>query len=274
VATFHSVLGPVRHIWRATDGVLGWSAWAAVLAGVSSTVAREMREVLPGRTVEVLPNGIHPESWQVERIPGPPDELRLVTVMRLQRRKRGEALLRTVAGADRRLESQGIRIRLTVIGDGPRRAALRQLARDLGLEDRVHFRGYLPPSGVKKHFARADAFVLLSIHESFGRSALEARAAGLPVVARTDSAVGEILDGAREALLGRSDEEVLEHLVDAGRDPAVLSRIRHHVAHTPTPYAWPEVTERHLDRYRFAVERTDGLRGTSAGARDRSKASR
>lgn len=254
VVTFHSVLGPVRHAWRLSDAVLGWSRWATVLAGVGRGVADEM-EGVTGRRVRVLSNGIHADAWTApddDPTDGEHAGLRLVTVMRLQRRKRGRALLDVVAGAARRLGSEHP-VSLTVVGDGPRRPALARHARRLGVEDRVRFTGYRSRTELPAILAGADVFVTTSVLESFGLSALEARAAGLPVVARADSGVATHVRHGVEGLLGTSDGEIEDHLVRLGRDRPLLEAMRGHNRETRPPCDWSVVTAAHLDAYDDAM---------------------
>ena len=262
VITFHSVLGRHRHLLKAFDAAFGWTRWARVLSAVSRTVAREISWLAPGRAVEVLPNGLDRADWRVEPVPGPADELRLVSVLRLQPRKRGLALLRVVAAASARLA--GIRrVRLTVIGDGPERARLEREAARLGLADRVDLAGYLPREEIRARFAHADAFVMVSVLESFGIAALEARAAGLPVVARGDTGVGELFAQGREGLLAASDAGVVDHLVRLGTDPRLLARIARHNRTNPPAVSWARTVARHLEVYERA---RSGRRVSPAGA--------
>ena len=82
-----------------------------------------------------------------------------------------------------------------VVGDGEERGLLVQMARDLGLEDKVTFVGKVTNEDVGTYIAAADIFVLPSISESFGIVNLEAMACGLPILA---SRVGGVLhDGAQ-----------------------------------------------------------------------------
>ncbi len=75
------------------------------------------------------------------------------------------------------------------MGDGPRQAAVERRARELGLADRVPFRGHR--DDVARRLARAQLFVLASRWEGFPRSILEAMRAGLPVVATDVGGVSE-----------------------------------------------------------------------------------
>ena len=251
VLTFHSVLGPHRHLLRVFDLAFGWTRWPQILSAVSRPVAREIGWVAKNRVVDVLPNGVDRAAWLVDPLPGPEGELRLVSVLRLQSRKRGVALLRVVAAAAERLSGER-RVRLTVIGDGPQRPRLEREARRLGIADRVEFTGYLPRPAIRDHFARAEVFVLVSVLESFGIAALEARSAGLPVVARGDSGMGELLVQGKEALFAATDAGVVENLVRLATDRRLRTRIAKHNRSTPAEVSWVRTVARHLEVYELA----------------------
>jgi rhamnosyl/mannosyltransferase len=77
-----------------------------------------------------------------------------------------------------------VQARLTIVGDGPRRGALEQLASDLGVADRVRFAGVLSDAEIIARYHAADVFVLPSVTraEAFGMVQIEAMACGTPVV--------------------------------------------------------------------------------------------
>jgi glycosyltransferase involved in cell wall biosynthesis len=83
--------------------------------------------------------------------------------------------------------------RLVLVGSGPCEHALRARAANLGVADRVHFAGRLPPDEVRLQLRASDVFALVSTHEGFSHVLLEAMQAGVPVLA-TD------VGGNREAL--------------------------------------------------------------------------
>jgi glycosyltransferase involved in cell wall biosynthesis len=263
VVTFHSVLGPYRHLLRAFDAATGWTRWPSVFSAVSSALAREVAWLAPGRRVDVLPNGLDPAEWTTAHVRGAPDELRLVSVLRLQPRKRGLALLKVVAAASERLRGRR-RVTLTVIGEGPERSRMEELARRLGIAPAVTFVGYLPRAEIRDRFARADAFVLVSVLESFGIAALEARAAGLPVVARRETGMAELLEQGREGLLAGSDPGVVENLVRLGSEPTLLARIAAHNRAVPPAASWASTVARHLEIYERAIESSRGAAPVAA----------
>jgi len=87
--------------------------------------------------------------------------------------------------------SKNPKARLILIGDGPLRNQLIELARELGILDSVVFVGKV--SNVREHLQLLDVFVLSSITEGFGLVLLEAMEAELPIIASKISAIPEVL---------------------------------------------------------------------------------
>lgn len=120
---------------------------------------------------------------------GPPT---LVMVARFQEQKDHTTLLRALAGL------QELPWSLELIGDGPLEGAMRALAAELGLAQRVQFMG--ARSDVAERLRAAQVFVLASHWEGFPRSILEAMRSGLPVVA---SDVGGVRESVQDGVNGR-----------------------------------------------------------------------
>ena len=80
---------------------------------------------------------------------------------------------------------------LLMVGEGPERSAAQALARRLGIADRVRFLGVY--ESIVEIVARADVFLLPSELESFGLSALEAQACGVPVVGSDAGGLPEVV---------------------------------------------------------------------------------
>ena len=93
VVTMHSV-APAGSLSRAFGSVAGWREWRVAWTAVSEVAAEPLRAMLDGRDVQVLHNGIDPLHWRVSKDRRPSDELVVVSVMRLTRRKRPVPLVR------------------------------------------------------------------------------------------------------------------------------------------------------------------------------------
>ena len=80
--------------------------------------------------------------------------------------------------------------KLVIVGDGPQIDELKNLTKELHVETIVHFVGRVPLEEVPKYYHACDIFSSVSLSETQGMTFIEALAAGLPVIARPD----EILD--------------------------------------------------------------------------------
>jgi glycosyltransferase involved in cell wall biosynthesis len=95
-----------------------------------------------------------------------------------------------------------------MVGDGPDRGDAEEEARRAGLENRVHFLGKI--DNVAPLLASADLFLLPSASESFGLSALEALASGVPVIGTNAGGVPEVVrDGETGVLCPVGDVEAM-----------------------------------------------------------------
>ncbi len=97
---------------------------------------------------------------------------------------------------------------LVMVGDGPDRVDAEEEARTLGVESDVHFLGRI--DAVAPLLAGADLFLLPSDRESFGLSALEALACGVPVVGSREGGLPEVVrDGETGALCAVGDTDAM-----------------------------------------------------------------
>lgn len=130
-------------------------------------------------------------------------------VARLVKVKGQEILLEAAA----RLAGRHPSLRILLAGDGEERGALEERARRDDLRGRVIFTGHLDDP--RPALAAMDLFVLPSHNEGQGRAAVEAMAAGLPVVASSVGGLPEVLDrGAAGMLVAPEDPDALASALD------------------------------------------------------------
>ena len=93
-------------------------------------------------------------------------------------------------------------------------AELEEIAEDLGIEDRVEFRGYVPDDQLADYYRIADVFALCSRYEPFGMTAVEAMAVGTPTVVTTEGGLWPLLVWGLEALYANPfDPEAYGHAI-------------------------------------------------------------
>ena len=187
--------------------------WLGRLAGryarrffcLSEDMATEIvrQRIVPRPKVRVIPNGIDIARFQTRLDPdqtrqalGIPEGARVIgTVGRLMEVKRQDLLIHSFA----KIRLHEPEAHLLLVGDGPRKEELSQLAYNLGLKDCVHFAGY--QAQPEKVYQLMDVFALTSRSEGMPQALIEASAAGVPVVASRVGGIPEIVEDGRTAML-------------------------------------------------------------------------
>ncbi len=266
VVTVHSMWGspwgPARLTMRLAHAMTRWSRWPIVVSAVSSAAASAVREVAgPGVPVRVIANGIDPAQWVVDPEPRTPqDDVLLVAVMRMAPRKRCLPLLRMLEQVREQLPAS-VGLRAMVIGDGPRRGAMRRYLRRHAMADWVQLPGRWERPAIRELYRRADLFVAPADLESFGIAALEARTAGLPVIAKAGTGVGEFVVDTVEGVLAPTDHDLVAALVAlAGSAPRRAAMAEHNRAVAPST-TWPAVLAQCEAAYAAAQELVRARRG-------------
>jgi glycosyltransferase involved in cell wall biosynthesis len=176
-----------------------------LLLGVSNAVRDEMRARLPHwphEQIETLYNRIDVDTVQAELISKkeareflglPADAWVVGNVGRLHHDKDQATLIRGFAKALPQLPGNSL---LLIMGSGPLELALKNLAAELGVVDKVRFAGQVPNG--RRYFRAFDVFALTSDHEPFGMVLLEAMAAGLPIICSDCGGGAEVVNATGE----------------------------------------------------------------------------
>jgi glycosyltransferase involved in cell wall biosynthesis len=122
-----------------------------------------------------------------------------------------------------------------------------------GLRGWVDLPGRCSRDEIRELYRRADVFVAPANLESFGIAALEARCAGLPVVAMAHTGIREFVAHGVEGLLASSDADLAAALAQLARSPDLRSRIAEHNRAVVPPMTWDDVLARSDDVYKRAA---------------------
>jgi glycosyltransferase involved in cell wall biosynthesis len=183
-ATWHEVWG--KKYWAEYLGRLGKIGFGVeyiaaklpdCIVAASSQTATQLRVQLGASKVAVLPNGIDMKC--IEKITAHHAKTNVMYAGRLVDFKNVHLIIEALA----LLKAEGTKLNCKVVGDGPAKKELQQLARTLGVNSQVQWLGFLEKSeDVYTHMKSADTFVLASRREGFGIVAIEANACGTPVI--------------------------------------------------------------------------------------------
>jgi phosphatidylinositol alpha-1,6-mannosyltransferase len=139
----------------------------------------------------------HPsvDGSRIRRAYAGPDELLLLSVGRLQRRKGQDVAIQAVA----RLRAELPGLRYVIAGDGEDRPRLEQLVAEFQLQDRVFFAGAVTDAELPAYYAACDVFLMPNRVdegdiEGFGIVFLEAAATGKPVIGGDSGGVPEAVE--------------------------------------------------------------------------------
>lgn len=185
-----------RHI-SDVEWWLTFESWRVICC--SRYMSDELQRIfqLPPDKIRIIPNGVYPEKFR--RLAGDPaairgrfaapDEKIVFFVGRLVREKGVDLLLEAAA----RVLDRYHQVKFVVAGKGPYEPRLKERARNLGIYQKVYFCGYLDDETRNALFRLADVAVFPSLYEPFGIVALEAMAAGTPVVVSDTGGLGEVV---------------------------------------------------------------------------------
>jgi glycosyltransferase involved in cell wall biosynthesis len=191
---YHRLMAPfLRVIWK-----------NAVAIVANSNGLRQLAKVFDARfEIPIIPNGVDLELYRLtERDWSFP---RLLSVGRIVHQKGLDLAMRALG------ELKESNWEWHIAGDGPQMHVLQSLAKELGIEDRVHFLGWQSREQLIKSFQQANVFLFPSRHEGMPNAVLEAIASGLPVIASCIAGSEElVLDGKTGYLFPSEDIESLQ----------------------------------------------------------------
>lgn len=192
---------------------------AEAIVAPTSKVENVLRNYGIQNPIHVVPSGIALEQHKEritaqERSDGrkalgiPDDHTVLLNLGRLGTEKNLSELLELFAI----VLTQSSKLTLLIVGDGPARKELEELAQKLKIHDHVIFTGMVEPSQVYKYYQLGDIFVSASTSETQGLTYVEAAANGLPLLCRRDPCLDGVLVEGCNGYEYEAEEEFCEIL--------------------------------------------------------------
>jgi len=241
-ATFHCVIGRSAPVFRAVGHLARWADRGVALNAVSRMAAARVSGAARGAVVEVVPNGVDAAWWRpvTERAEAAPRHpVQVVSAMRLVSRKRPLAALDVLRRA-RAILDPAVPLRATIVGEGPQRRGMERYLRTRGL-DWVELPGRVGRDELRRLHQGADLYLTAARLEAFGIAPLEARAAGVPVVALRGTGVDDFVEDGVDGLLAGDDDSLALALARLAGDDALRARLRAHLLATPPAQDWSGV---------------------------------
>jgi glycosyltransferase involved in cell wall biosynthesis len=215
---------------------------------------------IPADKIEVVHNAISRE--EIEKTPVEGDNYRYLDFMRSQGYMIVSTLTRLTVqkGLTYLLEAfkKAIDIYpkmiLVIAGDGEQRNELLELTASLGIVDKVVYTGFVRGSKNREVYAESDVFVMSSVSEPFGLTALEAAAHDTALVLTRQSGVAEQI---HNVLLYDfwDTNRLADDLVNLALSPALQSSLRENVAQEYSRYNWGHAAERFMREYANVAKR-------------------
>lgn len=240
------------HRWWVRRNILA----ATLVVSTSEVMADRTQALVPERArPRVVPFGVETGRFQPRSPRAASGTVTIGTVKTLSNKYGIDTLIRAFALA--RDTMSGADLRLRIVGDGPERRALSDLAVSLGLVDSIDLIGRVSHEEVPDQLRALDVFVALSRSdsESFGVAVIEASACALPVVVSDAGGLPEVvLNGTTGAVVRRDDPRAaaeaivrLANSVDLRSQWGSAGR-----AHVQANYEW----ERCVDRMEAVLHET------------------
>lgn len=257
VTTFHST-SRGAHGGRVPPGEPGTihsvESWLGHHARDTVASSRFMvREIIDGfelspERIHLIPNGIDPAWWSTGEEPDSRSKL-VFTWGRVQYEKGFQLLARAISLLRSRVPS----IECLIGGRGSYLPELQSQIDIEGVSDIVQLPGFLPDDRLRDTLHRAGCVAIPSLYEPFGIVALEALAAGAPLVVARTGGLAELIDGTGAGLLfepGNADElaDCIERILTDGELAASMRRQGQ--ALLRDRYSWDAIAGAMVDVYR------------------------
>ncbi len=154
--------------------------------------------------ISIIPNPADMSSFQIRK-ESAPRVFNFISIALLREEKRLDLLLEAFAKIQNKIKD----VRLTIVGDGPKKNQLFSLVKNLNIEKFVEFSGFLTKAEIASLLQKCNALVLNSDVETFGVVLVEALASGIPVIATRCGGPTDIVTPETGYLINKGNVEEL-----------------------------------------------------------------
>ncbi len=230
---------------------------ADAICATSYTIKDYLKPVTD-KHVHVVPFGINPEVFKVKQVKSVFNEKAFVFgfIKSFEKIYNIDVLIRCFAALKNKFPDHSIK--LLLVGEGSEANFLKQLVKDLQIEQEVVFTGRIPFSEIADYYNMMDVLVNISQYESFGVSVIEAMACEKPVIVTNTGGLKEIVEnGNFGSLVELGDDaqlirEMEKYLLDENLTKRIGKQAREKVM---TKYNWNDNILQMIDVYKNLVKK-------------------
>jgi glycosyltransferase involved in cell wall biosynthesis len=231
-----------------------------------TTPSASMKELIEGygikNRIEVIPNAIHLISFKEDnelkrteikiKYNLNEDDKIILFVGRVASEKSIDKIIKALAIIKKRSIGKE---KLLIVGNGPAMDELKQLTRNLKVEEDVIFAGTVSYEEIQHYYKMAYVFTIASTTETFGIVTIEALASGVPVVAVKAPGAVDILTNGLDGLLVDDDvEKIANALEKIIKEPELREKLSRGALQTSEKYSIDTISERMLNLYREVMK--------------------
>lgn len=214
----------------------------------TETDKRRLRERGIDSSVSVVHNGIDCELFSPTQ--SKESKKQILFVGRL---KPGKGV-RTLLAAFERLTTDFPEYKLKIVGDGPLRDDLFDVAHEKEIASHVDFAGQMENNAIAEVYAESELFVLPSLNEGLPRTVLEAMACQVPVITSDLDQLKSLVDGAGRTVPQRNSAKLATEIADLLSNPGLRNKMgstgRKRVQNE---YSWRETVQETTETYREII---------------------
>ena len=212
-----------------------------------------------GKEIRIIPTGIeldrfYPNNLDKERIKDLRKELKInnefvfIYIGRTSEEKNIPTLLNSYAKANLK------NTKFLLVGGGPELEDLKDLARNLKIENDVIFTGLVEWNEIPYYYQLGDVFLNASQSETQGLTYIEALASGLPLLVQKDECIDDVVVDYYNGLFFDGEEELTKKMKEIVKAPDTLKTIKSNTLSSVENYSKEQFTKNILNIYNEAIE--------------------
>jgi L-malate glycosyltransferase len=242
-AWLYRILTPlIKYIWKEAKFVVANSLEFKKLALITNNKQK----------IEIITNGIDIDEFFAKKIENRTDErlgdFKIICCARIIARK-GINFIIEALGI---LKDRGINLKLEIIGEGNQKEELKELTRNLKLEEEVSFLGLIKHSELPNFYTQANVSVSASLNEGMSNTMLESLACGLPIIATKTGGTDEIV---REGINGfvvkmNSAQDIADKLEILFKDYSLEKRMSQASRELALRMSWKNIAKEYSNLYK------------------------